>query len=219
MLHMVPFKEALDFGWKSFKENIGLVVQIALLGIVYLVFEGYLDETLGQKKGQIEIVTFYLFLRIALFVFNQGISAGFLMLGLKLFKKEPVRLIEILQGFRIVWNYIGLMILMSLAVLGGLILFIVPGIIIGIRIQFAPLLMVDKGFGPVEAIRESWSMTNGIGWKLFCFGFLSGLLNILGLFCLIIGVVITFFVTWMAYFYLYRNLADQIEPHTESAVT
>lgn len=58
----------------------------------------------------------------------------------------------------IVSNMVASSILLLLT-LGGLILFIIPGIIIILRSFFTGYLIVDKNMGPIEAIQESWALT------------------------------------------------------------
>ena len=51
--------------------------------------------------------------------------------------------------------------LMALIILGGLCLFLVPGLMAFSAFYFAPVLVVDKGLGPVQALRESARLTRG----------------------------------------------------------
>jgi hypothetical protein len=46
-------------------------------------------------------------------------------------------------------------------------LLIIPGIVVALRLSFVILLIVDEGYGPVEAIFESWRRTVGFWWTLF----------------------------------------------------
>jgi hypothetical protein len=46
-------------------------------------------------------------------------------------------------------------------IIGGLILFIIPGIIVILRSLFVGLIIVDKNVGPIEAIKASWALTKG----------------------------------------------------------
>src|ERR1700722_2443390 len=59
------------------------------------------------------------------------------------------------------WKFLIANILTSLAIMVGLILFIVPGIIIMVRVGLFPAAMADKGLGPIDAIKYSWKITEG----------------------------------------------------------
>jgi len=91
-------------------------------------------------------------------------------------------------------------------VLPGLILFIIPGIYLGIRFQFFNCFIVDQKTGVIESLRRSWQITQGNTWNLFLFGLLLAGINILGLLCLIVGLFITIPTTTIAYIFVYRKL-------------
>jgi hypothetical protein len=54
--------------------------------------------------------------------------------------------------------------------LGFAILF-VPGIMLLIGLQFAYFVMLDRDFGPLDALNESWALTSGHKWALLRIGF------------------------------------------------
>jgi hypothetical protein len=58
-------------------------------------------------------------------------------------------------------------ILQAAIVIGGLLLFVVPGIILAIRFAFAQLVFVDKGIKGSDALKKSWEMTDGIAWVVY----------------------------------------------------
>ena len=95
----------------------------------------------------------------------------------------------------------------TVAVIVGLILFIVPGIIIGIKLQFASYLVVDKNMGVVDALNKSSEMTKGIKMNLFLFGILLFLINVLGFLALIVGLLVTIPLSMVATAYVYRKLS------------
>jgi uncharacterized membrane protein len=96
--------------------------------------------------------------------------------------------------------------LQALIVIGGFILLIIPGIFFALRLQFTCYLIVDKNLGPVEAVKTSWKITKGNAWNLFFLGILLGLINILGLLCLIVGLFVTVPLTMLATTFVYRKL-------------
>jgi uncharacterized membrane protein len=79
--------------------------------------------------------------------------------------------------------------LYGLLVALGMLLLIVPGIIVAVRLSFAPFLLIDEGLGPVEVLRESWRRTTGYGWTIFGVGLLGIPIFFLGLLLLVVGVI------------------------------
>jgi uncharacterized membrane protein len=119
-------------------------------------------------------------------------------------KKKPIY--KDLFYYKPIVNYFIASVLTTLIVIGGFILLIIPGIYFGLRLKFASYLVIDKNMPPVDAIKASWKMTKGSVWNLFFFGILLGLINILGFFCLIIGLFITVPLTMLATAFVYRRL-------------
>jgi len=57
-------------------------------------------------------------------------------------------------------------VLTTLAVSTGLLMFILPGIYIGVRLAFAEFYCVMEGKGPLESIRASWNSSADFFWPL-----------------------------------------------------
>ena len=66
---------------------------------------------------------------------------------------------------------------------------------------------IEKGLGPVEALKASSSTTMGAKWDLFLFGLLLGLINLAGFLCLVVGLFATIPTSMVAYAYVYRELS------------
>ena len=74
-------------------------------------------------------------------------------------------------------------------VVGAFAFLIVPGVVVGLRLSFVTLLVVDEGYSPIEAIRESWRRTSGFGWTLLGIGLVAIPVALVGLLALIVGVI------------------------------
>jgi hypothetical protein len=63
---------------------------------------------------------------------------------------------------------------------------------IGVRVSFfAVPLIIDRNFGPAEAIQGSWELSRGHFWGLFLIAFLVGLINMAGALPCGIGLLFT----------------------------
>jgi hypothetical protein len=67
--------------------------------------------------------------------------------------------------------------LSALAVLGGFILLIVPGILFAIRFGFSPVVVAVEGARGTRAMRRSWRLAKGHFWKILGTLFLAGILS------------------------------------------
>jgi hypothetical protein len=87
------------------------------------------------------------------------------------------------QSYRFGFHRLGPVLLVSvlvgLAVVGGLILLIIPGIWIGIRLATSTQALVVEGRRPTEAMGRSWNLVGGHWWHAFGTLLLAGLLTFL----------------------------------------
>lgn len=67
--------------------------------------------------------------------------------------------------------------LQTLAVMGGIILLIVPGIIFALAFSLSGSVMVVERKGVIESMKRSWELTKGYRGGIFGYQFLIGLIN------------------------------------------
>lgn len=94
------------------------------------------------------------------------------------------------------------------AILGCLLL-IVPGIIFMVGCGFFPYAIVDKGMGPIEALKYSWEITSGSKWKLIGFFIVIWLIMFGGMLCFLVGIVPAYIVSMVGICHAFRQLAQQ----------
>jgi len=198
--------EAILFGWKTMKDNLGLFIGILITMILVNVLPDIIGDAMEKKIPVLSIVAYVVF-----GILNLIITIGLLKIVLRFCDNEKPRFAELFSCYRLFFKYLFSTILYMLIVFGGFILLIVPGIIWSIKFQFYPYLIIDKGMGPVEALKASALITKGVKWELLGFGLIVGIINLLGVFCLVIGVFATVPATWVAYAFVYRKLLEQTE--------
>jgi hypothetical protein len=102
------------------------------------------------------------------------------------------------------------------------VLFALLGIVsligIGIALMFVNYLVIARNLSPVAALKESARITKGHRWGLLAFMVLSLLVNLLGLICLGVGLLVSVPVTTFAAIHAYRTLEQRAsEPVALSA--
>ena len=97
----------------------------------------------------------------------------------------------------------------SFAVGFGLLLLIVPGVIIAIGLCMTTPLIVDRNFGPIEALGESWKLTEGNRVNLFIFGLIAFGLVIAGSCACGVGLLLVMPLLWISWFYIYLRMSGQ----------
>jgi membrane-anchored glycerophosphoryl diester phosphodiesterase (GDPDase) len=195
-------KEAINFGFELAKKNLFFFIVLFIITLGIAVIIG------GLRLSAIHAPFVSFVIWLVQTVIDLVIGIGLIHISLKLIDKKKT-VYKDLFYYKPIVNYFLASILTGLIVLGGLILLIIPGIIFGIRLKYACYLIIDKNLSPVGAIKQSWKMTKGNVWNLFFFGILLGLINILGFFCLIVGLFVTVPLSMLATAFVYRRLLLQ----------
>ncbi|MEM8573331.1 MAG: YciC family protein [Pseudomonadota bacterium] len=77
------------------------------------------------------------------------------------------------------WSFLAVSALTAVSVVLGAMILFVPGVIALVLFCFSPFVVIDKGLGPIEAMKESARISSGQRWRVFA----------LFLLCLLIWVV------------------------------
>jgi len=110
------------------------------------------------------------------------------------------------------WRFLIANFLVTLNIIVGLILFIIPGILYALKYYFVSYLIVDKDMKPREAMKESGRLTKGVRFKLVSLTVVYFLIAILGLLVFGIGVIPASIVISIANAYIFNKLLEQSEP-------
>lgn len=182
------------------------------LGLVYENQKAEIYNVLQQALARPLFLVIILFIAVILFwALNRIIEIGLTKISIKFCDNEKSKFKDLFSHYPLFFKYLFGSILYVLIVFGGMILLIIPGIIWAIKFQFFNYLIVDKGLGPVEALKKSWVITKGAKWNLFVFGLLLALINLIGILCLVIGLFATLPTTLVAIAFVYRKLLAQTE--------
>lgn len=198
--------EAIHFGWNTMKSNLGFF--IGLLIFVFLFTS--LSSIIAAKATEANIFLGIIFY-IADFSLSIIISIGLVKIALRFCDNEKGRFADLFSQYPLFPQYLVGSILYGLIVFAGTILLIIPGIIWGIQFCFYDYFIVDKGLGPIEALKRSSAITKGVKWDLFLFFLILSGINLLGALCLLIGLFVTIPTTMVALAFVYRKLMAQAE--------
>jgi len=203
--------EALRFGWQIFKENAVFLILIYLI----IFFNGVIFELIRKILGNSQaIMSFTSILQWGL---SLVLGMGLIRIGLQFVDGKKGSYSDLIKDYRLFFKYLAGSIVYGLIVLGGLLLLIVPGIIWAIKFQFWSYLLIDKGMGPIEAIKKSGELTRGVKWGLLKFLLVIFLVTLVGLLALVVGLFVAIPVTCIAMVYVYRQLLKQAEPAVETS--
>ena len=207
---------ALRFGWETFKKRpwffVGSTVVILLASGLIDAFSSALDAAVGGSAEQPTIIGTVVNLGLGTLL-GMGATAFYLVAH---DNPDTVDLSALWhpQPF---WKYLGASILYALALVVGLILLIVPGIIFALMFMFTTFIVVDRELGPVEAMKESNRITYGHKWSLLGFTLVLVLINLLGVIALVVGLLVSIPVSSLAITHAYRVLSGRTPPAAQDA--
>jgi len=202
--------EAVKFGWGKMKENLGFFIGLLLIIAVIYFVGGFIQEAVGGNRPSppIGAVIIALLFRAIEMIINMGL----IVIAIKFADNAKGELRDLFSQIHLFFKYLLGSICYGLIVALGMILLIVPGIIWAIKFQFYGYLIIDKGMGPIQAIKESGKITYGAKTDLFLFNLALVGINILGALALIIGLFATIPTSMVAFAYVYRKLQTQAQP-------
>lgn len=197
--------EAIRFGWEAFKRRpwffIGAMILLVIANIAAGIVSGAVDSVTGGSMDEPTLIGNLVSYALGIII-SMGMTAFFLAAhdnpdGVEfsaLWHPDPF------------WKFFATSILASLAVGIGLVLLIVPGLIAMVLFMFSTLLVIDRGLGPVDALKESMRITQGYRWQLFGLILLLALVIFVGILALGVGVLVAGPVAGLAYVHAYRML-------------
>ena len=143
--------------WRTYRNNFKKVLAATVLIIVYM----WLIMSIRYlPQGD-------LMANLVIFVTNPAIGVGYCFFFLKLIQEQPARPRDFMVGFVHFVRVWVTALLQLLIFLGGLVLFIIPGIVWGLKYGFGMIAVVDKKLSPLQALKFSGKITYGYKRELF----------------------------------------------------
>lgn len=189
---------AIQEGWELTKVNIGflIVYQIILFILMWL---------FGDVKENWKLAPIHL---VGWIIISLG-KMGFFNSALLLTKGLKPSFDQFYMNWRLLLSWIVAGFLFGVMLVMGLILLIVPGLMVWATFGFYPFFILDKGSGPIEALKQSAEATKGIRWPVFLLFLACAGLDLLGLLCFGVGLLIAGPVTLIAMTVVYRKITGQ----------
>jgi len=198
--------EAIRFGFEKAKKHLFFFVVLFLIWIGVSAAYGALHFAVITQTG----VEGYFILNLVNWIFSSILTLGMISIALKIVDNKKAEYKDLFfLNWKLLFVYIIADLVRTIAIIVGLLLLIIPGIIIAIKLQFIDYLIVDKKMG-FESFNKSWEMTKGVKWNLFVFGILLAFINILGFLALIAGLFITLPLSLVATAFVYKKLVSQV---------
>jgi uncharacterized membrane protein len=173
-LPSLRFGALFDKSWSAINNNLPL---IAALTFVYFTATVVMNRVPGVG-----------------IIFSGLLSPGYLICLLKLKDKKDISMQDFFWSFTDLNRLLQVVILKLVTwflIIAGLLLLVFPGIYVTVAISLASTYFVIRKQDALESIKASFRMVQGRWWSIFGLIIMLGLLNIAGVICLVIGLLVT----------------------------
>jgi uncharacterized membrane protein len=208
MQRSFSIEHAIGVGWNTFKAHWALLIGLAVAVLII----GNVPQGLGNAaQGGGQPGGFQFLMGLLSVALQAVLTLGVTYIALRLVSGQSAEFGDLFARVSLVLNYLIAGFLLGIIVAVGLLLLIVPGLIFAAKLSFFPYFVVDDGAGPIHALQRSWSLTNGVTFKVLVFGLVLLLINFVGLLALGLGLLVTYPVSYLAHAHVYRELREQAE--------
>ena len=200
------WEDAVKYGWNQTLSHLGFFIKAMIIVFVISISLGVVTKMTEVPMSTLSLVT-----NLTGVFFSLLFGVGLIKVYLKICDDKQPELRDLLSGITpgLMLRYIFAVLLYALILIGGLILLIIPGLIWMVQFQFCTYLVIDKGLGPVAALKKSSAITKGAKWNLFVLTCLCVLINFAGVLALGMGLFVTIPVTMLALTSVYRKLLNE----------
>jgi uncharacterized membrane protein len=186
---------AIREGWELTKANIGFLVVYQII----LFFLMWLFNNL-QEDWKIQFIGWFIIILGKMGFYN---SVILLTRGLK------PSFDQFYKNWRLLLSWIIASCIFSILFVIGLVFLIVPGLYLGAALGFYPFFILDKGLGPIKSLKASAKATRGNRWHVFLLFLACTGLDVLGILCFGVGILISSPITLIAIATVYEKLTGQ----------
>ena len=202
----LPLGEAVRFGWTTIQRATGFLI---LTNLVAWVVPGIIEwgsEVVFDDGGQ------QFLLELIALVVSATLGLGLFRIYLRFRDGEKPIFENLFDGLARAHLWIGAALISGVAIVMGLVLLVVPGVIMMLRLWFVGFVLVDEKVNPIDAIQRSWDITRGRTLDLFVLFITLVGLNLLGAICLGVGLLVTLPMSGLALAHIYRELKPAAVP-------
>jgi uncharacterized membrane protein len=190
-----------ETGWRLFRSRASVfVVSMLLLFLSWVVLE--ITVVSLHRLG----FAIWLMLHLGWLFLFAGMLVGLHVIALKSVDGEIPRIVDLFGSLERGPAYVLALSIYCLALGGGLVLLIVPGIYLAIRYCLFAQVITDTSASALAALRKAAALAHGNWAPLGALFLIAFLLNIAGTALLGIGLIISFPVSLLAIAGFYRSL-------------
>ncbi len=214
--HPVPkvdfsMAESIRFGWKTTKDHpwifffAGIIVLLTVLCLIAGLDSAFSSVEEGTESFLITVAAITASAMLASWILSLLFMTGIINISLNSIDKKRTRLLDFFTPVSLIGRLMIVSVFYGMIVLGGFVLFFIPGIIWAVQYGFCFFLIVDRQMGPWKALVTSSIITWGRKKDLLVFLCIIAAMNIAGFLSLIAGLFISVPISVLALSHAYRN--------------
>lgn len=189
--------KAIKIGWEETKKNFWPIVGIFALNTIIPI----IIQNIGKSDGHQAPLMMFLS-----FIITCVMGAGIRRISLNILEKKSISVSLLYSEYRFAFPIFISTLISSILTVIGLLLFLIPGIIIGLRLSMSNYEIVEKDLSGIEGLKSSWKLTEGHTWNLFFFALYRIGVMFLGVLALGFGVFVAIPVSAIATAHIYKTL-------------
>ena len=202
----VAIEEAIATGWAVTKKRFLPIFLFsclaAFLAFIPSVLAHIARDFIGTK------ILFALLLGLVSIVFVSVSTLGIVKMYVNFKRGLEFTFDDFLSVGNSLLTYLAAIFLATLVIGVGFMFFIIPGVIIAVRLSQIDYFIVDRKMGPLQAMSASWTVTRGcVGMLMLFYGTMHIILS-LGFLALVIGAIPAYMITMAARAQVYDRLVD-----------
>lgn len=199
--HPISVGKAVSFAWPTFKKRYGLFTAILLT-----IFGAWVALETVVMAGQRFGILVWAVAHLAFLIFFAGLEVGFLQICLALYDGGEPTFADAFR--RLAWGpkFLAGQMLYLLMVVVGLVLFVVPGLYLGVRYALFGFCMVTREADPIHSFPQSAILSAGTKTYLLAICVSLLVLNVLGASLLGLGLFVTVPLSVLMMTAVYRQL-------------
>lgn len=181
--------EYLSKGFEIFKKYpLGFIGFFLLIGLV---------GSISQIHQILGLVTLIL---------SPAMTIGWFVVAKKIDDDEPFEFGDFFSGFKKVWPLTAAYLLISLLVIVGFVLLVIPGIYLAVAFSLALFPIYFSNLDITESLKITRKVITKRWFSFFLFLIVLILVNVLGLIALGIGILVSAPVTYLALYAAYKDI-------------
>lgn len=210
---------AISYGWKKFTENVGGFIVLMLVVFIAMMVMGAVNFFLTSPRNTFSALVWNLLVTLVVYTVIFMVQAGIWRAGLGVTRGVAPSINQLGEttnlaqyAFTVIIVYVVPNLVSAL--FGWIspflsLLLLIPIIAWSILTAFSPLLALDKGLSPVDAITRSFEMVKENAGSVILILIVAGLVYLAGLCLCGLGVFVSAPVSLVAITYAYRALSNE----------